>query len=135
MYGLPFDATIYFRMSQYNAQPKAAGNYMMMEPNLNQNNYHTSAQSGYIPPPPPLMHMNGGIARYEGPPQTRYTPDNVDMSAQGRSVEFLYCFIYKQFSFFIIFVFNIHKHSSNIFYLMLIHYCRHNLHILIDMVN
>lgn len=75
-------------MAQYNAQSKAPGNYMILEPNLNQNNYHQASQSNY---PPPLLHMNG-ISRYEGP-QARYTPDNVDMASQNRSVKHLLYFI------------------------------------------
>nr|XP_023018971.1 uncharacterized protein LOC111507841 isoform X2 [Leptinotarsa decemlineata] len=55
-------------MAQYNAQNNAAGSYMVIEPNMNQNNYHQASQSNY---PPPLLHMNGGISRYEGPQATR----------------------------------------------------------------
>ncbi|CAH1985352.1 unnamed protein product [Acanthoscelides obtectus] len=54
-------------MAQYNAQNKAAGNYMILDNMNQQNSYHQASQSNY---PPPLLHMNGGISRYEGP-QTR----------------------------------------------------------------
>ncbi|KAJ8923856.1 hypothetical protein NQ315_010438 [Exocentrus adspersus] len=62
------------KLAQYNAQTKSAGNYMIIEPNMNQNNYHQASQSSY---PPPLLHMNGGIARYEGP-QTRNSMETGD---------------------------------------------------------
>uniref|UniRef100_A0A6P7GL19 Uncharacterized protein LOC114339461 isoform X2 n=1 Tax=Diabrotica virgifera virgifera TaxID=50390 RepID=A0A6P7GL19_DIAVI len=49
-------------LAQYNAQSKAAsGGYMIIEPNATQNNYHQASQSSY--PPPPLLHMNGGLPR------------------------------------------------------------------------
>ncbi|KAJ8975806.1 hypothetical protein NQ317_013737 [Molorchus minor] len=66
-------------LAQYNAQTKAAGNYMIIEPNLTQNNYHQASQSNY---PPPLLHMNGGISRYEGPQTTR---NNLDSNEQFNS--------------------------------------------------
>ncbi|CAG9855122.1 unnamed protein product [Phyllotreta striolata] len=43
-------------LAQYNANQKAAGGYMIIEPNMNQNNYHQASQGNY---PPPLLHMNG----------------------------------------------------------------------------
>ncbi|KAG5893073.1 hypothetical protein JTB14_021574 [Gonioctena quinquepunctata] len=72
-------------MAQYNAQTKAAGNYMIIEPNMNQNNY-PSSQSNY---PPPLLHMNG-ISRYEGPQATRYAGESVepvDRNVQNRELQ------------------------------------------------
>ncbi|XP_023309869.1 uncharacterized protein LOC108916953 isoform X1 [Anoplophora glabripennis] len=71
-------------LAQYNAQTKSAGNYMIIEPNMNQNNYHQASQSSY---PPPLLHMNGGISRYEGPQTTRYGADNIDLAAQTRELQ------------------------------------------------
>ncbi|XP_056645394.1 uncharacterized protein LOC130450790 isoform X1 [Diorhabda sublineata] len=57
-------ATTSASLAQYNAQNKAAGGYMIIEPSMNQNNYHQASQGSY---PPPLLHMNGAVtSRYDG---------------------------------------------------------------------
>lgn len=64
--------------------PVAPSNYMLIDSNLPQNNYHTAA-SQLNKYPPPLMHMNGGLSsRYDGP--TRYAGDPVDLNTPNRDL-------------------------------------------------
>ncbi|CAH1121422.1 unnamed protein product [Ceutorhynchus assimilis] len=61
-------------INQSNTQKYTSNqNYMVIDP---QAAYHQPTTSNNYPQPPLLQHMNGTIARYEGPSSSNYTPTN-----------------------------------------------------------